>query len=132
MTRGLRNNNPGNIRLSRTTVWQGEVRPSRDKAFCQFRTMAYGYRALVKLLQNYRRNNGCRTISDFINRWAPPVENNTSAYISRVCREMQVPTSYQPDVGDRTTMCAFAAAISRVENGVPAVMEDVEAGWELL
>ena len=68
--RGLRNNNPGNIRLSRT-VWQGEIRPSRDRSFCQFRTMAYGYRALIKLLQNYRRNNGCRTIADFINRWAP-------------------------------------------------------------
>ena len=49
--RGLRNNNPGNIRLSRT-VWQGEIRPSRDRSFCQFRTMAYGYRALIKLLQN--------------------------------------------------------------------------------
>ena len=90
--RGLRNNNPGNIRLSRT-VWQGEIRPSRDRSFCQFRTMAYGYRALIKLLQNYRRNNGCRTIADFINRWAPPVENNTSGYISRVCREMQVPNT---------------------------------------
>jgi hypothetical protein len=68
--RGLRNNNPGNIRLSRT-VWQGEIRPSRDRSFCQFRTMAYGYRALIKLLQNYRRNNGCRTIADFINYCAP-------------------------------------------------------------
>lgn len=126
--RGLRNNNPGNIRLSRT-VWQGEIRPSRDRSFCQFRTMAYGYRALIKLLQNYRRNNGCRTIADFINRWAPPVENNTSGYISRVCREMQVPNTY---VNDRVTMCAFAAAISQVENGVPAVTADVEAGWELL
>ena len=85
MSRGLRNNNPGNIRLSRT-VWQGEIRPSRDRSFCQFRTMAYGYRALIKLLQNYRRNNGCCTIADFINRWAPPVENNTFGYISRVCR----------------------------------------------
>lgn len=74
--------------------------------------MAYGYRALIKLLQNYRRNNGCRTIADFINRWAPPVENNTSGYISRVCREMQVPNTYVPDVNDRVTMCAFAAAIS--------------------
>jgi hypothetical protein len=123
MSRGLRNNNPGNIRLSRT-LWQGEVRPSRDKA--------YGYRALIKLLQNYRRNNGCRTVADFINRWAPPVENNTSGYISRVCREMQVPTSFVPDINDRATMCAFAAAISQVENGVPAVMMNVEAGWELL
>ena len=45
--RGLRNNNPGNIRLSRT-LWQGEIRPSQDRSFCQFRTMAYGYRALIK------------------------------------------------------------------------------------
>lgn len=131
MSRGLRNNNPGNIRLSRT-VWQGEIRPSRDRSFCQFRTMAYGYRALIKLLQNYRRNNGCCTIADFINRWAPPVENNTFGYISRVYREMQVPNTYVPDVNDRVTMCAFAAAISQVENGVPAVTADVEAGWELL
>ena len=129
--RGLRNNNPGNIRLSRT-LWQGEVRPSQDQAFCQFRGMAYGYRALIKLLQNYRRVNGCRAISDFINRWAPPVENNTSGYISRVCKEMQVPASHVPDINDRATMCAFAAAISQVENGVPAVMADVQAGWSLL
>ena len=50
----------------------------------------------------------------------------------QVCREMQVPNTYVPDVNDRVTMCAFAAAISQVENGVPAVTADVEAGWELL
>ena len=94
--------------------------------------MAYGYRALMKLLQNYRRNTGCRTMADFISRWAPPVENNTSGYIRRVCTEMQIPTSFVPDINDRVTMCAFAAAISQVENGVPAVMADVEAGWNLL
>lgn len=131
MSRGLRNNNPGNIRLSRT-LWQGEVRPSQDKAFCQFTSMAYGYRALIKLLQNYRKVNGCRTMADFINRWAPPVENNTSGYIQRVCRDLQVPSTFVPDVNDKDTMCVFAAAISRVENGVPAVMVDVVAGWNLL
>lgn len=130
-TRGLRNNNPGNIRLSRT-LWQGEVRPSKDNAFCQFRSMAYGYRALIRLLQNYRKNNGCRTMADFINRWAPPVENNTLGYISRVCREMHVPASYVPDVNDEATMCAFAAAVSLVENGTPAVMSEIKDGWDLL
>lgn len=130
--RGLRNNNPGNIRLSATTRWQGELRPSRDRSFCQFESMAYGYRALIKLLQNYRKVHGCRTITDFINRWAPPVENNTSGYIRRVCTEMQVPGSYVPDIKDKATMCAFAAAISQVENATPAVMADVEAGWNLL
>ena len=37
-----------------------------------------------------------------------------------------------PDINDKGTMCALAAAISQVENGVPAVMDDVEKGWELL
>lgn len=131
MSRGLRNNNPGNIRNS-STVWIGEVTPSKDKSFKQFKSMAYGYRATIKLLQNYRKIHNCQTVSDFIKRWAPPSENNTSGYISRVCSEMQVPNTYIPDIEDKNTMCAFAAAISLVENGVPAIMEDVYAGWELL
>lgn len=131
MSRGLKNNNPGNIRITKDK-WQGLREKQEDKAFFQFKTMEYGYRALIRTLQNYRLKWGCKTISDFINRWAPPVENNTSGYISRVCKEMQVPNSYVPDINDRATMCAFAAAISQVENGVPAVMADVEKGWELL
>ena len=131
MSRGLRNNNPGNIRITKDK-WQGLREKQEDKAFFQFTEMKWGYRALIRTLQNYRLKRGCKTISDFINRWAPPVENNTSGYISRVCKEMQVPNSYVPDINDKATMCAFAAAISQVENGVPAVMADVEKGWELL
>ena len=131
MSRGLRNDNPGNIRITKDK-WQGLREKQEDKAFFQFKTMEYGYRALIRTLQNYRLKWGCKTVSDFINRWAPPVENNTSGYISRVCKEMQVPNSYVPDINDKATMCAFAAAISQVENGVPAVMADVERGWELL
>lgn len=131
MSRGLRNCNPGNIRITKDK-WQGLREVQEDKSFFQFTEMKWGYRALIRILQNYRLKWGCQTIADFINRWAPPVENNTSGYISRVCREMQVPNSYVPDVNDKATMCAFAAAISQVENGVPAVMADVEKGWELL
>lgn len=129
--RGIRNCNPGNIRLSKT-VWIGEIRPSRDSQFCQFRSMAYGYRALIKLLRNYRKINGLQTISQFINRWAPSNENNTTGYITRVCQEMQVSSTYIPDIEDRDTMCALAAAISQVENGIPAEMGDIYAGWDLL
>ncbi|WP_294590838.1 structural protein P5 [uncultured Bacteroides sp.] len=131
MSRGLRNCNPGNIRITKDK-WQGLREVQEDKSFFQFTEMKWGYRALIRTLQNYRIKWGCQTIADFINRWAPPVENNTSGYISRVCREMQVPNSYVPDINDKATMCAFAAAISQVENGVPAVMADVEKGWELL
>lgn len=131
LQRGLRNCNPGNIRITKDK-WQGLREVQTDKSFFQFIEMRWGYRALMRTLQNYRKRHGCMTIADFINRWAPPSENNTGNYISRVCREMQVPNSYVPDVDDKDAMCAFAAAISQVENGVPAVMEDVVAGWELL
>lgn len=131
MSRGLRNCNPGNIRITKDK-WQGLRVKQEDKSFFQFTEMKWGYRALIRTLQNYRLKWGCRTIADFINRWAPPAENNTSGYISRVCQEMQVPSSYVPDIEDKVTMCTFAAAISQVENGVPAVMADVIAGWEAL
>lgn len=131
MTRGLRNNNPGNLRLSKDK-WQGLRAVQTDKEFFQFETMAHGYRALIRTLQNYRKLHKCQTIADFISRYAPKIENNTAGYIQRVCREMQVPTTYVPDVNDKATMCNFAAAISQVENGVSAVMADVYSGWELL
>ena len=101
LPRGLRNNNPGNIRRSKDK-WQGLRAEQTDPEFFQFEAMAYGYRALIKTLQNYRRLRGCVT------------------------------ETWIPDVEDRETMCALAAAISRVENGVDAFIPDVERGWELL
>lgn len=129
--RGIRNCNPGNIRITKDK-WQGLREEQTDSSFFQFKEMKWGYRALMRTLQNYRKLHGCNTISDFIRRWAPENENNTSGYISRVCSEMQVPTTFVPDVNNKETMCAFAAAISQVENGIPANMEEVEAGWNLL
>lgn len=131
MTRGLRNNNPGNLRISKDK-WQGLREVQEDKDFFQFKTIEYGYRALMRTLQNYRKRHNCITIGDFIKRWAPPIENNTNAYIIAVCKDLQVTREYVPDIMDKATLCAFAAAISRVENGVPANMEDIEKGWNLL
>ena len=129
--RGIRNCNPGNIRLT-TDKWQG-LRPMQtDKEFFQFTEMKWGYRALIRTLQNYRRIHGCYTITDFITRWAPSCENNTLAYIKSVCFQLGVPSVYVPDVDDRDTMCALAAAISKHENGVDANMKEVQDGWDLL
>ena len=131
LPRGLRNCNPGNIRIS-TDKWLGLREEQTDKEFFQFEEMRWGYRALICTLQNYRRKHGLQTIAEMIGRWAPHTENNTSGYISRVCKEMQVPYTYVPDVEEKGTMCALAAAISEVENGVPAVMSEIEEGWALL
>lgn len=111
--------------------WQGEVVPSQDAAFKQFKSMAWGYRAAFKLLHNYQKNNGCRILSDFINRWAPPSENNTSAYISTVAKRAGLSDVSQIDTLDGDTMRAVVSAMSYVENGIPADEEDVAAGWDL-
>jgi len=94
--------------------------------------MAHGYRAMMITLQNYVRRHGCRTMAGIIKRYAPPSENNTSAYLAYVCNEMGVPTTYEPDLEDKATLCALVSAMSRMENGVDADPEEVEAGWRLI
>nr|WP_321523344.1 structural protein P5 [uncultured Macellibacteroides sp.] len=132
--RGARNKNHGNILNSPKTKWMGEVDEiqKKDSKFEEFKESKFGYRALIKTLQTYRIKHNCQTIEDFIKRWAPPIENNTSNYISRVCKEMQVPSVYIPDINDQATMVAFAAAISIVENGDRPIMKDIIEGWRLL
>lgn len=130
MTRGYRNNNPLNMRHDNDR-WQGEVVPSQDAAFKQFKSMAWGYRAAFKLLHNYQKNNGCRILSDFINRWAPPSENNTSAYVSTVAKRAGLSDVSEIDTLKGDTMRAVVSAMSYVENGVEANEADVAAGWEL-
>ena len=88
LPRGIRNNNPLNIRLSKDR-WQGQRPPSTspegEKAFCVFESMAYGWRAAFKLLcHTYYGKYKLKTIRALITRWAPPKENNTEAYIRRV------------------------------------------------
>ncbi len=129
--RGIINNNFGNIRRSKDK-WIGLKEVQSDHSFFQFKEPKYGYRALLKILINYRKKYGLKTISEMINKYAPKKENNTTGYISRVCKEMKVSSSYVPDVEDKSTMCSMAAAISLVENGVPANMVDIEKGWNLL
>ena len=131
LPRGLRNCNPGNIRTTRDR-WQGLRPVQTDPEFFQFETMAWGYRALMRTLQNYRLRHGCRTVADFIRRWAPPTENNTAAYIRTVGNDTGVTPDKEPDITDQWQMVQLAAVISHVENGEPADFAEVHKGWELL
>ena len=129
MSRGLRNRNPGNIRISKTK-YLGEVTPSQDRAFKQFSTMAWGYRAMFVLLHTYKKN-GHRTLRQMINRYAPPIENHTENYIASVSRWADVFADVTLDTNDPAVMIPVVSAMSRVENGKPAVEADVREGWRL-
>lgn len=131
-SRGYKNCNPGNIRIN-SDVFQGEIIPSQDKAFKQFTNMAYGYRAMFKMLRNYKLRRGCNTIREMINRWAPPSDNNhTENYIKAVSTSADVLPDVEIDVNNEELMCRILAGMSKVENGVPADMAEVKAGWRLL
>lgn len=128
--RGLRNNNPGNIRKN-NIVYQGEVVPSKDEAFKQFTTMAYGYRAMFTVLYTYQKKYGINTISDAIIRYAPSIENHTTAYIDAISEWSGVPATSHITTTNADVMIPIVAAMSRVENGVPAEPKEVEQGWKL-
>ena len=86
-SRGIRNNNPLHIRLS-ADKWQGMREEQTDKAFVQFKSMAYGYRAAWIILQSYYNRFYVRskpfTVRNIISRWAPSKENDTESYIRSV------------------------------------------------
>ena len=130
MSRGLRNNNPGNIRRSKVH-YRGEIRPSSDAEFKQFETAAYGYRAMFVLLHTYAQKHGCCTLRQMINRYAPPTENFTEGYIRCVANATHLSPDEAISTTDAGVMTAVVAAMSEVENGVSACMEDVWSGWEL-
>lgn len=131
MSRGLRNNNPGNIRQN-SDNFLGEIKPSSDPAFKQFESIEYGYRAIFVTLNTYQKRYGLSTIRAMISRWAPPKDNNdTEAYIRAVSSESGVPENSRITSTNKDVMIPIVAAMSRVENGVAANIAEVQRGWDL-
>lgn len=82
---GVVNKNPLNIRYSERNRWIGQI--GSNKGFCVFSSMDYGLRAACLLVRKYIRR-GDNTIAKIIRKWAPPSENDTSAYIRYVVAMM--------------------------------------------
>lgn len=115
MTRGIRNNNPGNLELNPANKWDGMRRIQNDGRFVQFIAMPYGLRALLKTLMTYHKK-GVNTIEKIIRRWAPEHENPTGNYGRYVAAQVGV----DPDVvldPDGDELVRVAKAIVRFENG---------------
>ena len=128
--RGLRNNNPGNIRISKTT-YKGEIVPSQDTAFKQFESIGYGYRAMFVLLHYYYYSLHLKTVRQIISRSAPPSENHTENYIRHVADAILRGPDSEIDIRSKDEMVLMVAAMSKVENGVPANIDEVLEGWKL-
>lgn len=126
--RGLRNNNPLNIRHNADT-FQGEIK-GNDKSFKTFSSMPYGYRAAFVTLATYL-SRGWNTIEKIISPWAPPSENNTQAYISTVVKYSGVAADevLTATSGDKNIL--IVSAMSFVENGQNADINQIREGFAL-
>lgn len=129
--RGLRNNNPGNIKrnplndVNGPDPWKGldptkaPGAPGADPTFLQFVAPVWGIRAMLRILGKYQER-GASTIRDYITQWlgAPrsgidDSGNSVESYVKYVSEKLGV----APDVrlsGD--PRIPLAMAITRREN----------------
>ena len=127
--RGIRNNNPLNIRVGNN--WKGEVANPSDHTFEQFTEMKWGVRAAFIVLRNYIVRHKCNTIRKIISRWAPANENNTQAYIATVSQRANIKPDEVINVDNTCQMIALLLAMCYVENGQEISLDDVVEGWLL-
>lgn len=131
LPRGLRNNNPGNLRKSSST-WIGKLSPGQDSSFEQFKTIALGLRAMLKLLQTYigRGNN---TIAKILPTYAPSSDgNNTQQYIIDVEKWAGIGRNTVISANDKSTLIKVANAMVRKENGNSLNTGYFETAWQIL
>ena len=135
--RGLRNNNPLNIRHS-ADRWEGARIEQTDKSFVQFTTMAYGYRAAWKVLESYwkhfKEKREAFTVENIIGRWAPPSENDTEAYVRTILRltglggQERLPRPFMGIALDKLGRLLMAMTV--MECGIAYQEVDEQAIWE--
>lgn len=125
LARGIRNHNPGNIDRN-ATRWQGMAEDqSADPRFIVFKAPEWGIRALARTLMTYQDKHKCDTVRKIINRWAPPVENDTESYINAVARAVGVQPGEPIDVDQMDVMLPLVKAIIAHENAGYAYPESV-------
>lgn len=133
--RGVRNNNPGNIDFNPCNKWKGLNPKSKelDSRFCVFISAEYGLRALMILLRNYQNKYKLNTIRKIINRWAPSVENNTSAYMNHVAKVMNVGVDDELNLSKREVLISLAKGIVIHENGCQPYGDPIyQSAYELI
>lgn len=121
LPRGIRNNNPGNLRPG--SSWQGIV--GQDGGYLVFDKPENGIRALGKNLLTYFRVHQLDTVRGIISRWAPPqgrdpvtgkaYSQDTESYIADVARALGVAPDARIDVPARLDQ--LVPAIIKHENG---------------
>lgn len=130
--RGMRNNNPGNIRIS-NNAWKGKKANNTDGDFEQFDSMAYGYRAMFKLIKTYYNKYGLTTPRQILQKYAPSADNNDPEQYAQIVSEaLGITLDTQLNLNDENQMVGLAQAITMVENGgEKGLVDDILEGLRM-
>lgn len=128
LPRGVRNNNPLNIKYNSANDWRGQTGADGD-GFAVFDTPENGIRAAARILGNYGAS-GINTVDDIIARWtsgdSPEIQ---SAYVSHIVGELGLSADYPIDSGLYPSLLAVMIkhengqqpySESQIKNGVMA------------
>lgn len=131
-TRGIRNNNPFNIKRSYNR-WLGKLPKSicQDKTFEQFQNMEYGVRAGLLLLRNYVHRYNLKTVDSIISRFAPSSENDLKSYVAYIYNTIGLLGANPTDVGIVGSDAFFALAhgIMMYESRYSLSLFDIKTIW---
>ncbi len=119
---GIRLSNPGNIKRDEVSAWEGMTRLQDHPKMARFSTPQSGLRALAKLLINYKKLHGLNTLSQVINRYAPPSENQTRLYIEDVSIRSGFFPNEHLDFEDPRVLVPVMQAIVVHENGLAPII----------
>jgi|GEM_PF-1308359 len=109
---GLRNNNPGNLRPGDN--WKGMT--GTNQGFVVFENIAWGIRAMATDIAGDIKDDKMDTLRKLITTYAPPIENDTNAYI----RYVSDTTGLAPDAiipTDRNVLKSIIRAHMEMEMG---------------
>jgi hypothetical protein len=133
LPRGYRNNNPGNLRISKS-LWLGKVplEDNTDGAFEQFISMEYGLRAMMKLLIKYITKYGDEDVVAIVDRYAPSEENDTDNYVNTIIKYTGF-GPYDDLKPDKETIIKLVNAMCIQENGINKIsQETLEKAWDMI
>lgn len=115
--RGIRNNNPFNLEKENAPKWQGLSVSQADPRFCVFDTAIYGIRAGMRDLIAAQDDHELRTVNTIMQRFAPPGDNDTKAYVEAVCAHMGVGGDDILDMHAYSDLRSMSEAIIEHETG---------------
>jgi hypothetical protein len=127
----IRNNNPGNIRPGQN--FDGEV--GENGGFSVFSDMSYGIRAWLICYHSYLVKDGVTTITEYIDRYAPPSDNNpnNANYVAAICKGTGLSPNDAPPRDQATVTQFFIAQVNfesaDEESDISA--DDIQAGFDL-